>query len=119
MTDFNFSQYGAFFAFSDKRFQEQSTQGVKYVACGAGLYCPQDKVDEMIKDFKAFNKAQNEEKLAKKKSLIALIREQLFNYEITITQDVEQVIDLVFKEYKNIGATRRMVAKEAKAILCL
>lgn len=39
---------GAFFAFSDKQFNEQKKEGVQYVNVFAGLVCPKDRVDVVL-----------------------------------------------------------------------
>ena len=48
----SFDRAGAFFAFSNKQFDEKKVDGVKYINCGAGLICPKDKVEQLMKELK-------------------------------------------------------------------
>lgn len=59
------SNNGAFWAFSDKQFDEQKTNGIKYVSMGAGLICPKDnakklktELDECLAEVKRDTKAK-------------------------------------------------------------
>jgi hypothetical protein len=56
--EFKFSDYGAFFAFGDKQFNEQKKEGVKYVSMGAGLICPKSEASTIMKKFDDFNREQ-------------------------------------------------------------
>jgi len=45
-----FKKAGAFFAFSDKQFEEEKKEGVKYLSLGAGLICPEETAKQLMKD---------------------------------------------------------------------
>jgi hypothetical protein len=55
---------GAFFAFGDKQFNERKKPNVKYCSIVAGLICPQETAQQLIKDLRDVKKAA----IAKKKS---------------------------------------------------
>jgi hypothetical protein len=46
-------RHGAFFAFSQRQFEEQQVRGVKYAHCGAGMICPVGAADQLQADIKA------------------------------------------------------------------
>ena len=75
-----FEKYGTFFAFSDKQFNEQKKDGVKYVSLGAGMITPKDTADAMLKELdKAIDTAQAKDKELNSKEQIIL--RELINYE--------------------------------------
>ena len=43
-----FEKAGAFFAFSDKQFEEQKKEGVRYSYMGAGLICPKENQKQYL-----------------------------------------------------------------------
>lgn len=43
-----FKEYGVFFAFSQKQFDEQRKEGVRYVSAEFGMILPKDKVDAFM-----------------------------------------------------------------------
>ncbi len=43
---------GAFWAFGEKQFNEQKVTGIIYAQLGAGLMCPKENVDSLIKALK-------------------------------------------------------------------
>lgn len=67
------SQNGAFFAFSDKQFNEQKQEGIKYVSMGAGLICPKENADKLNKELdiaiKETKQAEKEAREARAKAL--------------------------------------------------
>lgn len=44
-----FKEYGAFFAFSDKQYDEKAVKGVAYVSLYGGLICPREHAKILIK----------------------------------------------------------------------
>ena len=63
---------GAFFAFGQKRFEEQKKEGVKYASVGAGLICPADNVKELLKEIERISK---EEKKKEREAIQKRIKE--------------------------------------------
>jgi hypothetical protein len=64
---------GAFFAFSDKQFNEQKKDNIKYVSMGAGLICPKENADKLDKELtqatKEIRQAEKEAREARAKAL--------------------------------------------------
>ena len=82
-----FEKYGTFFAFSDKQFNEQKKDGVKYVSLGAGMITPKDTADAMLKELdKAIDEAQTKDKELNSKDQIIL--RELINYECFYTGNI-------------------------------
>ena len=84
-----FKQYGAFFAFSDKQFDERAEPGVDYVSVGAGLLCPQDVVKELLAKLDDLIRTAIE-KHKKDFSKERIIRYELANHEYAITGSIEE-----------------------------
>ena len=51
---------GAFWAFGEKQFEEQKKEGVKYASLGAGLICPVDNAQELLKEIERISKEEKE-----------------------------------------------------------
>ena len=86
-----FDKYGAFFAFSNKQFDEKADKSKKYTSCGAGLICPvnnkqlmQAELDIAIKKHEEKDMAEN----GKKK----IIWRELANYECQISYDISDAV---------------------------
>ena len=81
-----FKEYGAFFAFSNKQFDESKKENTKYISMGAGLICPENNVPKLIKEldnvFKNGVKQDVSENGAKK-----IIEREYFNHETQISMD--------------------------------
>lgn len=92
-----FKKTGSFFAFGTKQFEEQKKDGVKYVNCGAGLICPKENVDELIKGLEDSRKRGIEMDL-EENGKDKIIRRELGNYETQITMNCSRVVE-VLKDY--------------------
>lgn len=82
-----FNEFGAFFAFSNKQFDEAKKEGVKYSSMGAGLICPvgnekklYDRLEKITKEGIAQDIAENGKN--------AIIRRELFNHECFYTGEI-------------------------------
>ncbi len=87
-----FDANGVFFAFSDKQFEEQKKDGVKYASLGAGLLCPVDSVSKFITEHALIVKngiTQDIEQNGKEE----IIRRELANHECYYTNDAEDCIE--------------------------
>lgn len=105
-----FKKYDAFYAFSNKQFDEQKKAGVKYAGCGSGLICPVEHVDTL---YDAISKAINgkiEWELANntKKEIIWY---ELANHECQISGEYIDVIELL----SDYGITADEIHAEWKA----
>ncbi|WP_210455648.1 DUF7659 family protein [Vibrio crassostreae] len=82
-----FNEAGAFFAFSNKQFDEAKKEGVKYASLGMGLICPVDKAKQLMNRLDSIAQegiAEDIEENGKK----AIIRRELFNHECFYTNDI-------------------------------
>lgn len=104
--DFDFSKWGAFFAFGQKQFDEQKEDGVKYVSLGAGLLARKDNAKEMLKALKQFSKDERQRELDIK-GKDGIIRYELDNHEAFYTSDIDATVEAV----EGYGITREEVRK--------
>ena len=78
-----FTRHGAFFAFSDKQFDEVAVKGVTYVNVGGGLLSPKENAKKLIEDINkaqvAGIKADVEDNGAE-----GILHREFFNYETQI-----------------------------------
>ncbi|TCU04016.1 DUF7659 family protein [Vibrio crassostreae] len=82
-----FNEAGAFFAFSNKQFDEAKKEGVKYASLGMGLICPVDNAKQLMTRLDSIAQegiAEDIEENGKK----AIIRRELFNHECFYTNDI-------------------------------
>ena len=86
------NKYHGFFAFSDKQFDEASTKGFKYVACGLGLYAPIDYAEVLVDKIRAIHKeaAKVVQTQTSKKDRIWY---EFSNYECQIVGDYSDAVD--------------------------
>lgn len=84
--------YGAFFAFTQKQFNEKMKEGVQYVSPFSGLICPsqsvekmQEEMDAAVNEFQAYELETH----GKKK----LIWRELANHECQISMDYREAFD--------------------------
>jgi hypothetical protein len=81
-----FEKYGAFFAVSDKQFEQQRKLGVRYTHMGANLICPSDNVTQLAEALEAIH----QEAVwwdVKENGAEAIIEREYFNHEIQLTMD--------------------------------
>ncbi|CAK3013825.1 BCTnown [Vibrio crassostreae] len=82
-----FNEAGAFFAFSNKQFDEAKKEGVKYASLGMSLICPVDNTKQLMTRLDSIAQegiAEDIEENGKK----AIIRRELFNHECFYTNDI-------------------------------
>ena len=89
-----FKKTGSFFAFSDKQFNEQKVEGVDYNSLGAGMICPKDNVDELMKGLECIHDKAIEEDI-NDNGIDAIIRRELNNHECDYTGDYEPVLEVL------------------------
>lgn len=85
-------QYGAFWCFSAKQFEEQREPGKEYGNCGAGLVCYKGKGGELID---AMDKVYKEgfKQWVEMYGLDAIILYELNNHECFYTYDASDAVD--------------------------
>ena len=85
---------GAFFAFSDKQFEEQAGgRDMKdYCNMGMGLICPKDTAKELAKDLDETIQAGIKQDI-EENGPEAIIRRELYNHEAFYTGDIESTAE--------------------------
>lgn len=81
-----FNKAGAFFAFSNKQFNEARKEGVKYTNMGGGMICPKDTADTLAEELHTIYIDSIAEDI-KDNGLNAIIRRELNNHEAYYTND--------------------------------
>lgn len=90
---FDFAKYGAFFAFSQKQFDEQQKEGTTYVDMGlGGLICPKENAQKMMSDLSEFSIKERDREL-KERGREGTILYHLWNYECGYSGDLTQAIE--------------------------
>ena len=87
-----FKKAGAFFAFSDKQFKEQYTEGIKYVSLGRGMICPEDTATTMLAELDTVIKTGLAQDVSDN-GIDAIIVRELANHEAYYTGDIENTVD--------------------------
>ena len=87
-----FNDLGAFFAFSNKQFEEKQKEGVVYVSMDAGLICPKENVKQLVKRLSEIHKLGTKKDL-KENGKRRIIERELFNHECLYTGDISDCID--------------------------
>jgi len=104
-----FSRIGAFFAFSNKQFDEQKKEGVKYTQLGCGLICPVGTATELMDELDKINEAGIKQDL-EENGREGIIRRELENHECYYTGDTSACVDRL----KDYGITR----EEIRVVFC-
>ena len=104
-------QYGAFFAFSNKQFEESRKEGVKYVDLGAGLIAPKGTSKKIAAGIEAATKAEVAT-VKKEKTKKEIIWDAFANYECQITCDISAAVE--FLDDFDYGFTKEEIQKEWK-----
>lgn len=107
-----FDKHGVFFAFSDKQFDEQKKDGIKYLSLGAGTICPKDNIKSFIEDHALIiekGMAQDIKENGKEQ----IIRRELSNHECYYTGDYTDCLealkgyDFTEKDIKKVFYNRK------------
>ena len=95
-----FNSTGAFFAFSQKQFDEGGQPGVTYASLGAGMICPKDNIDVLVTGLAEIR--ENGIKLdIEANGLKAIIHREFANHEAQITMDITDTVDAL-EDYPGI-----------------
>ena len=87
-----FNKAGAFFAFSNRQFDEAKKEGVEYFNMGAGLICPKVSADSLLRNLKSINKKGIKQDI-KENGIKAIIHRELANHECQITMDITDCVN--------------------------
>lgn len=89
---------GAFWAFSDKQFNEQKQKDIKYISLGAGLVCPQANAEKLIKEMESTTQEIKKEEKEKREARARELKieklpkaERINNRKILITEATDRV----------------------------
>lgn len=89
---------GAFWAFSNKQFDEQKKEGIKYVSMGQGLICPKEnahkigaEIDQCCKEIKQEEKEQRDARAKALKIEMLPKTERINNRKILLREAVARV----------------------------
>ena len=83
---------GAFFAFSQKQFEESKKPDVVYVNGHAGMICPKDTINTLLKELDDIYKESIKQDIEENGAKAIIIRE-LNNHEAYYTGDIESTVD--------------------------
>lgn len=97
---------GVFFAFSDKQFYEQRTEGVKYVSLGAGMICPVENVKKFTEEHKKIV-SEGIKKDIETNGIEKIILGELTNYECFYVCDYTEALEAL----EDYGVTEEQVRK--------
>jgi len=86
-----FNSTGAFFAFSQKQFDEAKQEGVKYTSLGGGMLCPSDNIDALTNGLDSIT-ADGIAADIKANGLKAIIHRELANHESQISMDISDTV---------------------------
>ena len=106
-----FKTTGTIFAFSQKQFDEQKQNGVKYVLVGAGLICPKTNIDDLHDGLESIQAAGMSADISEN-GVKAIIHRELGNHEAQITCSCSETIDAL-ADYPSI--TPEMIRAEYPA----
>ncbi|MCP4393382.1 MAG: hypothetical protein GY804_03815 [Alphaproteobacteria bacterium] len=87
-----FESIGAFFAFSDKQFDEQKKEGVIYTSLSAGLITPVGTAKLLMEGLEKINQTGIETDI-KENGIDKIIERELFNHECFYTGDISDCVD--------------------------
>lgn len=92
-----FDELGAFFAFSDKQFNEAKKEGINYVSVGMGLIVPSQHANNLVERLAIIQEQGIAQDIAEN-GKEAIIRRELFNHECFYTNDICDCVEAL-KEY--------------------
>lgn len=93
-----YKEFGCFYAFGKKQFDEGSVKGVEYFADRSGLLIPKENYDKF---FEKFEKAYDNgvKKHFKMFGAERIIEHEYFNHETQLTMNINKLIDGVLSIY--------------------
>lgn len=108
-----FEEFGVFFAFGKKQFEEQRKEGVEYCTVfGAGDCVPKLQAEEFVRRLALAHKEAREQALSEM-GIEAIIRYQLNNHEATYTRCIDDALEAL----KGYSVTRDQVMSVYRLML--
>ncbi|MGD8232076.1 DUF7659 family protein [Vibrio sp. TRT 1302] len=87
-----FDELGAFFAFSNKQFDEAKKKGVEYVSLGMGMIVPKNNAKKLVERLEEIQKEGIKQDIAEN-GKEAIIRRELSNHECFYTNDITDCVE--------------------------
>jgi len=87
-----YEKHGAFFAFSEKQFNESKIEGVKYCDAGYGLLCPVDNAKTLIEEINTIA-IDRRDYTVKHLGAKRIISDAFFDYETGYTGDTSDMMN--------------------------
>ena len=102
-----FKECGAFFAFSQKQFDEKKVTGVKYIALDGGLLVESDKVETLLEGLKTTNEEGIKLDI-EENGKSTIIQRELANHEAQITCSITDTVEAL----SGYGFSKEDIANE-------
>lgn len=87
-----FRKHGAFFAFSNKQFNEQKEEGIKYMSLPSGMIAPEVNIKELVFELDKIHTAGIKADIAEN-GKAAIIQREMNNHECQITMDPTDAVE--------------------------
>ena len=100
---------GAFFAFSNKQFNENKKEGVKYVRLYSGLIAPEENVKKILNELDKINKEGIKQDI-KENSIRNIIWREFQNFECQFEMNPERALESL----EDYPITKERINKEFK-----
>ena len=91
-----FKECNAFFAFSNKQFEEGKKENVTYVRMGGGMFCNKEHVEKLINELDEIYNKGIQQDLEENGKRNIIVRE-LANHEAYYTYDIAQTVEKLEK----------------------
>lgn len=85
-------KHGAFYAFSNKQFDESKKEGVTYASLGMGLICPKENCKTFIEELNAIYENGMKQDIEENGKESIILRE-LYNHEAFYTWEIEDTVE--------------------------
>ena len=99
--------YGAFFAFSNKQFEESKKEGVVYARLYGGLIAPSKNVKKIMSELKKVTEEGIKQDI-KENGIKKIIHRELANFECQINGDITNAVDVLI----DYGISKEEIKKE-------
>jgi hypothetical protein len=109
--NFDFWEWGAFFAFSNKRFEEQKQEGEKYISFDGGLLAKKSNYKEMFNALNQHDKSEKKRR-ASEMWLDAIIKYELNNHEVYYTWDIQDAWEVLEWYWATLDRVRDIFFRE-------
>lgn len=101
-----FNETGTFFAFSDKKYDDQAKAGIEYVSLGAGIICPTENVKALVDGLETINAQGIAQDLAEN-GKDGVIERELHNHEAFYVGSIRDTLGAL----EGYGITREEIVR--------